>query len=306
MTRPTQKIVPNLWFDDQAEEAVRLYTSLFPGAHTGRVTRYPAVGQEIHGRPAGSVMTVEFELAGFRMTAINGGPHFRFTPAISLFLTVETAAEVDHIWSVLEEGGTALMPLDVYDWSPRYGWIQDRFGLTWQVAQGSVEEAGGPVVPMLMFVTDRPVAQTAMDRYAEIFDDAGVDAIVPFPPGVPGGLDGGVMHGRFRLAGQPFLAMDASAKVHGFGFNEAVSLLVDCDSQAEIDRYWQALGTDGDPQAQQCGWLKDAFGVSWQVHPNELNEMLTDPDTARVERVTSAFLQMKKFDLAALRSAFEG
>lgn len=305
MTTRSQKIVPNLWFDDQAEQAVRLYTSLFPDGRIHAVTRYAAVGQEIHGRPAGSVMTVDFEVAGFRMIALNGGPHFRFTPAISFFLTVETAEEVDRIWSALEDGGTALMPLDAYAWSPRYGWIQDRYGLTWQVAQGSVEEAGAPVVPMLMFVSDGPVAQEAMRRYVAIFDDASVDAVMSFPPGVPGGMDGGLMLGRFRLDGQRFLAMDASSDVHSFGFNEAVSLAIGCDSQAEIDRYWQALTEGGDPQAQQCGWLKDAFGVAWQVHPNELGEMLRDSDSAKVERVTNAFLRMKKFDLAALREAFE-
>jgi predicted 3-demethylubiquinone-9 3-methyltransferase (glyoxalase superfamily) len=297
--------VPHLWFDDQAEEAVELYTSLFPNGRVRGLARYPETGQEIHGRPPGSVMNVDFELAGFRMLALNGGPHFRFTPAISFFVTVEEKPDVDRLWTALADGGTALMPLDAYDWSPRYGWIQDRFGLSWQLSQGDPGDIGATIVPALMFVTDQPVAETAMRRYASVFDDAEAGAVHHYPPGVPGGLDGGVMHGRFRLAGQPFTTMDASAGMHDFGFTEAISLLVDCDSQEEIDRYWEGLGEGGDPRAQQCGWLKDAFGVSWQVNPNELGEMLSDPDRERAERVAEAFFEMKKFDLAALRKAYQ-
>lgn len=304
MTEPRQKIVPHLWFDDQAEQAVELYTSLFPDGLVRDVARYPDAGQETHGRPAGSVMLVDFELAGYRMMALNGGPHFRFTPAISFFVTVAEKDEVDRLWNALSDGGMALMPLDAYDWSPRYGWVQDRFGLSWQISQGDPGDVGATIVPALMFVTDAPVAEAAMERYTGIFEDAGVGDVHRYPPGSPGGPAGGVMHGRFRLAGQPFTAMDASAEMHDFGFNEAISLLVDCDSQQEIDHYWEALNEGGDPRAQQCGWLRDAFGVSWQVHPNELGRMLLDPDHERVERVTEAFLTMKKFDLAALREAY--
>jgi len=305
MTAPRQTIVPHLWFDGQAEEAVELYTSLFPDGQVRDVSRYAEAGQEVHGRPPGSVMSVDFELAGHRMTALNGGPHFRFTPAISFFVTVHEKDEVDRLWSALSEGGAALMPLDAYDWSPRYGWVQDRFGLSWQIAQGDPGDIGATIVPTLMFVTHEPVAEAAMRRYVGIFGDAEVGDVHRYPPGSPG-PEGGVMHGRFRLAGQPFVAMDASAEMHDFGFTEAISLRVDCDGQDEIDHHWDALSEGGDPRAQQCGWLKDAFGVSWQVAPRELGAMLGDPDRERVERVTDAFLKMKKFDLAALRKAFEG
>lgn len=306
MNATRQKIVPHLWFDDRAEEAAELYTSLFPGGRVRGVTRYAEAGHEAHGRPPGSVMNVDFEIAGYRMMALNGGPHFRLTPAISFYVTVESEDEVDRLWTALSDGGTVMMPLDAYDWSPRYGWVQDRFGLGWQIAQGDPSDAGAAIVPALMFVTHEPVAEAAMRRYAALFDGGQVDAVQRYPAGVPGGLDGGVMHGRFRLAGQPFTAMDASADTHGFGFSEALSLLVDCDGQDEIDGYWDALSEGGDPRAQRCGWLKDAFGVSWQVNPNELGRMLADPDRERAERVTEAFLEMKKFDLAALRTAFRG
>src|SRR5690625_4223917 len=133
MTKQSQKIIPHLWFEDQAEEAVNFYTSLFEEAETGSITRYAEEGQDVHGQEAGTVMTVDFELAGFKMIALNGGPHFRFTPAISFYVTCETEEEVDELWQKLSESGTAMMPLEQYDWSEKYGWEQDRYGLTWQI-----------------------------------------------------------------------------------------------------------------------------------------------------------------------------
>lgn len=160
------KITPCLWFDDQAEAAANFYISIFKNSKITAVTRYPAVGQEIHGKPAGSVLTVEFELDGQPFTALNGGPHFKFS--------------------------------------------------------------------------------------------------------------------------------------------EAISLQVECATQDEVDYFWEKLGAGGDPAAQQCGWLKDKFGLSWQVVPKGMVEMLNDPDQAKVQRAFAAILQMKKLDLAELQRAFEG
>ncbi|MEZ5124767.1 MAG: VOC family protein [Thermoleophilia bacterium] len=160
------RIAPCLWFDGQAEEAARLYTSIFPNSRLTAVTRYSEAGQEYHRRRPGSVMVVEFELDGQRFTALNGGPLFTFS--------------------------------------------------------------------------------------------------------------------------------------------EAISLMIFCETQDEIDHYWEKLGADGDPAAQQCGWLKDRFGVSWQVVPAALDRMMTDSDADRVARVTTAMMPMKKLDIAALERAFAG
>lgn len=162
----SHRISPCLWFDDQAEEAARLYISLFENSRILDVSRYGEAGQEVHGRKPGSVMTVRFELDGQPFTALNGGPHFRFT--------------------------------------------------------------------------------------------------------------------------------------------EAVSFVVECATQAEVDHYWEGLSAGGDPAAQQCGWLKDRFGLSWQVVPGPLYQMLEDPDPAKSGRVMNSLLQMKKLDLDALRRAYDG
>ena len=161
-----QKITPCLWFDDQAEEAVGFYTTIFKNSKVVAVSRYGEAGKEVHGRPAGSVMTVAFELEGQAFTALNGGPVFKF--------------------------------------------------------------------------------------------------------------------------------------------NEAVSLQVDCQTQAEVDHYWKKLSEGGDPSAQQCGWLKDRYGLSWQIVPRVLIEMLMDPDATKSQRVMTAMLRMKKIDIEELRRAYAG
>jgi len=162
----SQRITPCLWFDDQAEEAARFYAGIFRNSRILQVSRYGEAGQEVHGRPAGSVMVVAFELEGQQFTALNGGPVFKF--------------------------------------------------------------------------------------------------------------------------------------------NEAISLQVSCESQDEVDYYWDRLSAGGDEKAQQCGWLKDRYGVSWQIVPSVLPEIMSSGETERSGRAMQAMLQMKKLDIAALRRAYAG
>ena len=135
-----QKIVPSLWFDKEAEEAARLYTSLFKNSETLETSHYSEAGQEIHGQEPGSVMTVDFALDGYRFTALNGGPIFKLNPSISFFANLESAEEVNTLWEQLSEGGSVLMELQKYPFSPLYGWLADRYGLSWQI---SVADVGG-------------------------------------------------------------------------------------------------------------------------------------------------------------------
>jgi predicted 3-demethylubiquinone-9 3-methyltransferase (glyoxalase superfamily) len=298
-----QKIIPQLWFDHEAEEAARFYASLFPDAQIGRIVRYGAEGRDIHGQPEGRVMTVEFELAGYRLVALNGGPHFRFSPAISLFVILESEAEVDKLWHSLVEGGDVMMPLDSYDWSARYGWLSDRYGLSWQIMLGKREDVGQSITPSLLFVDGQHGrAKEATEFYTSVFDNSRIAGILHYDGS---GVDpaGTVKHAQFYLEGEAFMAMD-SALVHDFGFTEAISFMVCCETQAEIDRYWGALSAV--PEAERCGWLKDRFGVSWQIVPSALADMMADPDRAKVDRVVQAFMQMKKLDIAALERAREG
>lgn len=300
----SQKIIPHLWFDDQAEEAVNFYTSLFEDSTIGSVSRYGEAGQEIHGQEVGTVMTVDFDLAGYKMIALNGGPQFSFTPAISFYVTCEAEAEVDELWEKLSAGGTPMMPLDKYEWSEKYGWIQDRYGLTWQISLGKLEDVHGQkIVPSLMFVDEEGQAEEAVNLYTSLFDDSNITGLLRYGPDEDQ-PEGSVMHAQFRLnGGEVFMAMDSSPDNADFTFNESLSLMIQCENQEEIDHFWSLSAV---PEAEQCGWLRDPFGVSWQVVPEQLSDMMNDSDSEKTGRVTEAFLQMKKFDIQQLQEAFKG
>lgn len=299
-----QKIIPHLWFDSEAEEAVQFYTSLFPGSKTGHITHYGKEGFEIHGQPEGKVLTVEFELGGCQFMALNGGPLFKFTPAISFFVVCETAEEIDTLWQRLSEGGKALMDLDKYDWSEKYGWVQDRYGLSWQISLGRMEDVEGQkITPTLMYVGDHGMAEEALNLYTTVFKGSDITGISRYGPGTDQ-PEGTVMHAQFKLNGEVFMAMDSSSKYADFTFNEAISLLIECESQEEVDYFWNKLSEGGEEGS--CGWLKDKFGVSWQVSPTVLHKMLLDKDPEKVARVTKAFLQMKKFDIEQLEKVYRG
>lgn len=291
-----QKIVPHLWYDGAADEAAALYARLVPDSGIEGTVRYPDVGQEVHGREAGSVMFVDFHLGDTRLIALNGGPMFRFTPAASLFIALEDRAALDRLWDGLADGGTVMMPLDRYDWSERYGWVADRWGLNWQVMLGRGVRT---VVPALMFAGDKAgKAEEALRFYATLFEGGAVGEVMPHA------ADGqsGIAHAELRFGDDAIKAMDNAAA--DFGFNEALSLLVDCADQGEIDRLWSALSAV--PEAEACGWLKDRYGVSWQIAPGMLERMMRKGDAAAVRRLTKSFMRMKKLDLAELERAYAG
>ena len=298
-----RKIVPCLWFDDRAEEAARAYAAAFEDAEPGEISRYGDEIAAIAGRPPGSVLTAGFRLPGLEAVALNGGPHFALNPSISFFVNCDSAAEVDALYARFSDGGTVLMPLQAYPFNERYAWLQDRFGTSWQFHTGGRPQK---VVPFLMFSGRlHGRLQEAVALYTSIFPDSRIEEIGR--RGEDGAPDpaGRTRHAVFHLAGHEVRALD-SPHDHPFAFNEAFSLQVMCDSQEEVDHYWSRLGEGGAPEAQQCGWLKDRYGLSWQVVPRRLIEMLRDPDAARVGRVSRAFLQMKKFDIAALERAYAG
>ena len=230
-----QKIIPNLWFDSQAEEAAKLYTSLFQNSRIGRTTRYGKAGYEIHRQPEGKLMTIEFELEGQSFIGLNGGPVFKFTPAISFLVACQTKDEVDALWQGLSAGGQALMELGEYPFSPWYGWTADRFGLSWQVMAMGDRPIKQKIIPTLMYVgAVCGRAEEAVNFYASVFHNAKVGDIDRYGRARNPTKRGPIKHASFTLEGQQFAAME-SAYEHKFGFNEAVSLVVRCETQAEID-----------------------------------------------------------------------
>jgi predicted 3-demethylubiquinone-9 3-methyltransferase (glyoxalase superfamily) len=293
-----------LWFDKHAEEAANFYKSLFAGSSIDQILRYGNEGQETHNQEPGSVMVVSFQLAGLHFQAINGGPLFKINPSISLYVVTESEGETEALWNELLPGGRVLMALDKYDWSLKFGWIQDKYGLTWQIGLGKLSDVGQKITPFLMYVGDNAgKAEEAMKFYMSIFKGSSLDGILRHPKG-SNEPEGHVMHAQFKLADSKFMVSDSSDD-HNFSFNEAVSIIVDCKDQKEVDYYWKSLLADGGKESM-CGWLYDKFGVSWQVNAERLTKMLADKDQKKVDRVTKAFLKMRKFDIAQLEKAFSG
>lgn len=300
-----QKITTHLWFDTQAKEAVEFYVATF-----GQGSQVKQVNT-LDGTPSGSVDIVTFRLLDHDFQAISAGPYFKFTPAISLMVNFDPSqdqdarARIDTVWAALADGGKVLMPLDTYPFSERYGWVEDRYGLSWQLILTKPEGEERPqILPALLFVGDVcGKAEEASDFYLSVFKNSERGALARYGAGQEPEQEEAIMFTDFKLDNRWMVAMD-SAREHKFAFNEAVSFVVHCDTQEEIDYYWEKLSAV--PEAEQCGWLKDKYGVSWQIVPTAMNEMMREGSPEQIAEVTQAFLQMKKFDLAKLQRVYNG
>jgi predicted 3-demethylubiquinone-9 3-methyltransferase (glyoxalase superfamily) len=290
-----QKIAPFLWFDNQAEEAANFYTSIFKNSSINGVARY---GENTPG-VEGQVMTVSFRLAGEEFTALNGGPVYKFTPAISFFVYCQTREEIDALWGKLAEGGSTLMELDKYPFSERFGWVQDRFGVSWQLSLTGQPQR---ITPYLLFVgAQHGKAEAAVRQYTSLFKNSSIDQIEHYGKGM-GEPEGTVMHARFTLDGHEFMAMESAAD-HQFTFTSAISFFVNCVDQAEVDYFWENLSEGG--EKEQCGWVIDRYGVTWQIVPIILGQLMSDPDAEKAGRVTQAMLKMTKLDIGQLEQAYQ-
>jgi predicted 3-demethylubiquinone-9 3-methyltransferase (glyoxalase superfamily)/uncharacterized protein YdhG (YjbR/CyaY superfamily) len=292
-----QKIFPFLWFEKEVKKVAKFYASVFKGSKIKQITT-------LRDTPSGTVDVVSMEIYGYEFGLLGGGPLFKFTPAISFMVTCDSKKEVGLLWKQLSKNGKVLMELGEYPFSEQYGWIQDRYGLSWQLMVVHDNPSSQRITPSLMFVGDQcGKAEQAMNFYASVFRHTGVSNIQRYGNNAVPDNEGTVQYAHFTLEHQQFAAMD-SALQHNFTFNEAISFVVRCDTQEEIDHYWERLSAD--PTAEQCGWLKDQFGISWQINPVVLDTMLQDKDAKKVARVTEAFLKMKKFDIETLKKAYAG
>lgn len=286
-----KKITPFLWYDDAAEEALTLYASLIENSEITDASRMPDENPESPGK----VTIVSARLAGREVQAMNAGPDHRFTPSSSMFIGCETAEQVDRVFEGLSDGGVALMPLDAYPFSERFGWVQDRFGLSWQISLTGETQS---LTPFLMLTGDNVgKAEDAVGFYTSLFPDSTIDNVAKDDKG-------NVMMANIRLMGEPFI-LNESDHDHGFTFSDAYSFFVLCESQDEVDTLWEKLTADGGKPVQ-CGWLEDRYGVSWQIVPDRLMTLMSDPDPEKAGRVAQAMLQMVKIDVAGLEAAYAG
>lgn len=292
-----QKITPFLWFDNQAEEAAKFYTSLFKNWSIGKITLYTEGMEEVSKKPLGSVMVVEFEIDGLQLAAMNGWPFFKVNPSISFYVTCQSVEEIDTYWNALIDGGKALMELGKYEWSEKYGRVEDKFGVSWQLFVG---QEAKPIRPCMMFANAVAwKAEEAMNLYTSIFKESKI--IFTYPHQTPLTW---IAHAVFNLEWQEFIAMDSHEK-HGFDFSEWVSFAITTDGQDETDYFRDKLIADW-WQESQCGWLKDKFGFSWQVTPKQYYEYAEGPDPERAKKSVQEMLKMRKIDISKLKEAYEG
>jgi predicted 3-demethylubiquinone-9 3-methyltransferase (glyoxalase superfamily) len=297
-----QPIIPHFWFDKEAKEAAEFYCSVFPDSQITSMAT-------LNDTPSGDAESISFNIWGQPFMAISGGPFFKPNPAISFFVNFDPSREpdakekLDETWNKLSDGGIPLMPLGKYPFSEWYGWIQDKYGFSWQLILTNPDGEPRPrIIPSMLFVGGNcGKAEEAREFYLSVFRNTKPGPLLRYGAGMAPDREGTVMFTDFMLENTWFTAMD-SAHQHAFQFNEAISLLINCQTQEEIDYYWERLSAV--PEAEQCGWLKDKFGVSWQVSPAAIDKMLNEGTPKQRERVTQAFLKMKKFNIADLEQAY--
>jgi predicted 3-demethylubiquinone-9 3-methyltransferase (glyoxalase superfamily) len=273
-------IYPCLWFDGNGKEAAEFYCSVFTNTSI----------------KSDNQLVVMLELSGHTIMFLNGGPQFSINPSVSFFVICDTVNDIDATWNKLINGGNVMMPLDKYAWSERYAWVQDRFGVNWQLSFSEPALASQRITPVLMFTEKNcGKAEEAINYYTSLFKNSEIVMISRYAKG-DGDIEGNVNHAQFRLGSGLFMAMDSHV-MNNFSFNEAVSFVVECEDQNEIDFFWDKLTEGG--EESQCGWLKDRYGVSWQIIPEILSELMSDP--LKSESVMNAFLKMKKFDIETLK-----
>ena len=313
-----QKIVPHLWFDKDTEQAIGFYIAAFnESTYKSGDSKIISIARYERGMNApgvdkmvGKVMTAIFELGGYRLMALDGGPVFQKNPSVSFFLNFDPSRDkearenLDRMWTKLSAGGKVLMELQEYPFSKHYGWVQDRYGLSWQLILTNPEGEPRPfVIPSLLFVGEVVgKAEEARDFYVSLFKNSRRGEIARYPKGMEPDKEGTVMFSDFMLENQWFAAMD-SAHSHAFAFNEGISLLVNCSDQAEVDYFWKKLTTNGG-QESMCGWLKDKYGLSWQITPIRMGQLLNDGDKKKSLAAVNAMLKMKKIVIADLEKAY--
>lgn len=292
-----EKIVPHFWFDTEAKEAVDFYMSLFEDSEM-------LVVQELEGTPSGEdTVAYEFNLAGQHFAAINGGPYFKMNPSISMTVLGDTKEEIQTLWDQLSDGGKVLMPLQKYDFSEFYGWVEDKYGLSWQLISSEGMEYEQKIIPSLMFSgAANGRAREAMNFYTDLFQGGKILDMYEYERDQANTPKAEIAHARFNIMDLDMIAADNGEEVD-YDFNEAISLMIMCVTQAEIDYYWEKLSAD--PEAEQCGWLKDKFGLSWQIVPMNLSELLSQGTRKQINAVTEEFLKMKKINLEKLERIWE-
>ncbi|HEM6371851.1 TPA: VOC family protein [Streptococcus suis] len=282
-----QTIIPHLWYDTEAKEAAEFYVDLFGGKIDWTYT--------ITDTPSGDSDLVQFQLGDMTLAAISAGPYFKLNESMSLMVSVADKADVTRLYEALSDGGRVLMPLGEYPFSPYYVWLEDRFGLSWQLSYEPDLDKPYQFDICLLFSQDQVgLAQPMLDYYKDKLPQARLGHLSYYGEGEAAKLN----YAELLVGGQKLIVMD-----HGYGgeasFNEAFSLMVYVDSQEEAESWYEKVSAV--PEAEICGWAKDQFGISWQIVPRILMEAYDTASPEKVKAVNAAVMTMKRLDIAKIQ-----
>ncbi|WHF52858.1 VOC family protein [Chryseobacterium gotjawalense] len=282
-------IFPCLWFNGDGKEAADFYCETFGGKIT-----------------ADTPVVLNIELFGQKLMFLNGGPQFEKNASISFMVLCETEEEVQKYWQNISQDGIILMDLGEYPWSKKYGWVRDRFGVTWQINLTD-KKNGQKIIPTLMFIhQNNGKAMKAMEFYTGIFPNSRIESVLKYGEGIGGKSQENpenIQHAHFVIDHYSFFCMDNSYD-HQFDFNEGISIVVMTDDQIQTDHLWNSLIENGG-RPSMCGWLKDQFGVSWQIVPKRLLELMNDfNQPVKAQKVVEAMMSMQKIEISALEYAY--
>ncbi|MGI9649599.1 VOC family protein [Chryseobacterium sp. RLHN22] len=282
-------IFPCLWYDGESKESAEFYCNVF----NGKIT-------------ADTPVVMNIEIFGQKLMLLNGGPQFKKNASVSFMVICETEDEVQKYWNELSETGMVLMDLNAYSWSKKYGLVQDKYGVSWQIFLGE-KQREQKIIPTLMFIHENNgKAMEAMELYTKTFPNSKIGNILRYGDGSEGYPNPepaqNIQHAHFEIDGYSFFCMDNSYD-HQFDFNEGISMVVMTDNQDQTDTYWNTLTSDGGRESM-CGWLKDKYGFSWQIVPKKLIQLMSDPDQEKAQKVVMAMMKMQKIVIKDLEEAY--
>ncbi len=294
-----QKITPFLWFEKDMKKITDFYLSVFPGS------KIKSSGG-LDGTPSGHVSTATMEIFGLDFNFMTAGPYLPFNPTVSFIISCDSIAEVDTLWTKLSATGKILMELSAYPFAEKFGWAQDQHGVSWQIMFSTQMKSPQKVTPTLMFAgTVCGRAEEAVNFYTNVFHNSKINYLMKYGPEDIHKIEAKatIKHAGFTIE-NCYMALMDSGRPSPLSFEQAVSFIVSCDTQEEVDYYWDKL-TEGGKEVQ-CGWLNDKFGFPWQIVPSRMESMLSGGSPEQIARVTEAFMQMKKFDIEKLEKVYRG
>lgn len=283
-----QTLIPHLWYDKEALEAARFYTSVFPESQLDWT-------YHLSDTPSGDAQLVQFRLVNMTLAAISAGPYFHLNESMSLMVQVSKKEEVDRLYQSLSQNGKVLMPLGEYPFNAYYVWFEDQYGLSWQLLYNPEQTVSHHLEICLLFSKDQVgSAEDFLQKYVSLLPGAELGQRSYYAQGEASLPQAKLNYGELVLPNQKLIVMD-----HGYGgengFNEAFSLMIYVNSPEEMAAYYDAFSSV--KEAEQCGWVKDEFGISWQIVPQKLMEAYGNPAQAdRLKAVNAAILEMKRLD----------